>query len=189
MMLHLILMACMGMALTTPSHLKPGALTAPIGRVTLVEDVLMVKYSLTTLYSLTPELEIFLIQLDNMVQEIDKKLSWQTDTHPYVQVAKTLNLLKARLSYLRSMLAIATHDYNQHPVHAIVKRGLVNIVGYGARSLFGTAMDHEVQDLRQRYSQLISIAETNKRIVNLNHININSLRANVQSLLKHRNDL
>ncbi len=76
-MLLLILMVCMGLALATPSHLKPGALTAPIGRVTLVEDVLMVKYSLTTLISITPELEGFLTQLDKMVQEIDDKLAWQ----------------------------------------------------------------------------------------------------------------
>ena len=188
-MLQIILMACTGMALATPSHLKPGALTAPIGRVTLVQDVLTVKYSLTTLHSLTPELEVFLMQMDNMVQEIDKRLAWQTDARPYVTVAKTLNLIKGRISFLNNILAIAMHDFRQHPMHARVKRGLVDLVGYGARMLIGTAMDEDVQDLRQRYSHLLSIAETNKRFVNLNHNIINSLRANVQNLLEYSNQL
>lgn len=179
----------MGMAFATPSHLKPGALTAPIGRVTLVEDVLMVKYSLTTLQSLSPEIDIFFLQLDSMVQEMDKRFAWQTDTLPYDKVVKTLTLIKARFSFLRSMLADMTHDYNQHPMHARVKRGLVDLFGYGARSLIGTAMDSDVQDLRHQYSRLMSIAETNQKIVHLNHEIINSLRANVQEILKYSNQL
>ena len=120
-MLQLILLTCMGLLSATPSHLKPGALTAPIGRVTLVEDVLMVKYRLTGLYSLTPDLEVFLIQLNDMVQEIDKKLAWQTDARHEVPVAKILNLIKGRLSFLRNVLAIAMHDFKQHPMHARVR--------------------------------------------------------------------
>ena len=189
MMLLLILMVCMELTIATPSHLKPGALTAPIGRVTLVEDTLLVKYTLTPLHDMKPELEVFLFQLDDMVQDIERKLEWQTDARPYIQVAKTLNLIKARLSFLRGMLAIAMHDYKQHPMHARVERGLVDLLGYAARELIGTAMHEDIVDLRQRYSHLFSIAETNKRIVHFNHNLINSLRANVQSLLDYSNQL
>lgn len=80
-------MSCMGLVLVTPSHLKPGLLTAPISQVTL--GVLMVSYSVTTLHTLTSMSEVFLIQLDNMVQEIDKELEWQTDPRPCVQIAQT----------------------------------------------------------------------------------------------------
>ncbi len=105
------------------------------------------------------------------------------------QGTKILNLIKGRLSDLNSMMAIVMQDYNQHPVHARVKRGLVDLFGYGARALIGTAMDEDVQDLRQRYSHLLSIAETNHKFVNLNHNLIHSLRENVQELLKYSNKL
>ncbi len=75
------------------------------------------------------------------------------------------------------MMAIAMHDYNQHPVHARVKRGLVDLFGYGAIALIGTAMDEDVQHLRQRYSHLPSIAETKHKFVKFNHNLIHSLRS------------
>lgn len=70
MILQLIIMACIGLVLPT-LHLKIGTLNVPIGLVTLIENDLMVKYRLTTL---PPKLDVFLIQLDDIVQENDKKL-------------------------------------------------------------------------------------------------------------------
>ena len=50
-------------------------------------------------------------------------------------------------------------------------------------------MDAEVQDLRRRYDQLITIATSNKKIVTLNYKKVAQLESNVNKLLKQINDL
>ncbi len=106
------------------------------------------------------------------------------NARPYIHITKTLNLIKASFPFLRIILAFAIQVYCQNSMHARIKRGIVDQVDYGAKELIKTALDSDIQDLRQRYSHLISTAETNKWIVNLYHNIMNSLRGNVQNLLE-----
>ncbi len=54
---------------------------------------------------------------------------------------------------------------------------------------FGTTLDENVQDLRKHYDQLITVAATNKKVLNLHHNKIVKLESNLNELLQYSNDL
>ncbi len=52
------------------------------------------------------------------------------------------------------------------------KRGLINGLGQLTRMLFGTAMDEDVEDLRERYNHLASLAANQNKAIDMNSLHI-----------------
>ncbi len=72
-------------------------------------------------------------------------------------------IMHERLQYLNETLNIALDNYADPSFSNRTKRGLINELGQLSRMLFGTAMDGDVQDLRERYNHLASLAANQKK--------------------------
>ena len=181
----------LGLLVTSdPLHLKHGALTARLGQVTLIEDVLMVRYPLTALVSIPVGLQDVSRELSNVKSRLHSAI--EDETRLYSASSHTvllLNYLSTRVNSLHAELNTTVHDYNLHPVHARTKRGLVDGFGKISQYFIGTAMDVDVQDLRRHYNELIAIATTNRQIVTLNFKKVAQLESNVNELLQQVNNL
>ena len=164
--------------------LKPGALTTRLGKVTLIEDALLVRYHFQDLQEVPTGMASVTARVEEAVENIDHALDAQAHTQSYLHARSILYLLKARLSYFRVALSHATHDYTVHPVHARSKRGLLNALGRASQFLFGTAMDEDVQDLRDRYNKVVTVAAANRKVINMHSQQLTKLGADVQDLLK-----
>ncbi len=68
-----------------------------------------------------------------------------------------------------------------------MKRGLVDGIGQLSRMLFGTAMNEDVEQLREQYNQITSVASTNNKAIHLNNRNIARLEQHTKDLEKHAN--
>ncbi len=146
-----------------PVHLKPGALTAPLGQVVLVEDVHMVRYSRTTLISIPDDLHAASTELGAVVSQLRASIVNETQLFSvYSHFVLLLQSLSARVNSLHARINYTMHDYSLHPVHARTKRGLVDGLGRVSQYVIGTAMDNEVQNLRRHYDELIEIAAINR---------------------------
>ena len=134
---------------SAPLHLKPGALTTHLGEVALIEDTLLVRYPFSALFSVPTELDIVSNTLNNSLQTLNSMLANEThgQTQTFSQII--IKVLKARVEFLHERLNQSKHDYNLHPVHARTKRQLINGFGKLSQYLFGTAMDEDVQDMRE----------------------------------------
>ena len=156
-MLPVLLYGLLGHVLATdPAHLKPGALSAHLGRATLVEDVLWVQYALTPLVGVPDRLFDVTTHLSEALSQLQPVLN-----------LTTFRFLHARLSFLNETLSMAAADYQTFPVAPRTKRGLFNGVGYLSRMIFGTAMQEDVDVLRDRYNHLLSLAERQNRAITL----------------------
>lgn len=169
-------------AQTPPAHLKPGALTASIGTVSLVEDVLWVSYPYTPLLSV-PET---LLDLTAQLQEVMFRLEEDYPVN-YVQDFKTL--IHARFQYLNDTITMALSSYNVEPSSNRSKRGLIDGLGELSRLVFGTAMDSDVEELRDQYTALHAIAVATDKEVRLNSRNIARLQQNLHDLSSYTNIL
>ena len=170
---------------TDPTHLKPGALTAPLGQVALVEDYLWVRYPYSSLVTVPYKLSELTKQLTVNLETLDSHVV-AADRYPH----NLKLILKDRLNYLRGTLENALENYEDlSSIQGRTKRGLVDGLGQISRMLFGTALDSEVKDLQHRYNQLIITAEATNRTVRLNCRNIERLDNNVQVVFNYTNQL
>ncbi len=147
-----------------PAHLKPGALVGHVGRVSLVEDVLWVRYpyaalqnTLNRLERVVEQMDSALAQLEDRMHNFQGKLSDQT----------LVTLLHAILSYLNDTISLASDTHIDLNGPSRANRGLIDGTGKLSRMLFGTAMDEDVEHLRERYNHLISIASPNYRPIHI----------------------
>ncbi len=62
-------------------------------------------------------------------------------------------MMHQHLRYLNETLKIALENYTDISFSKRAKRGLINGFGQLSRMLFGTAMDEDVEGLRERYNQ------------------------------------
>ncbi len=92
-------------------------------------------------------------------------------------------LMHERLRYLNETLNIAVDNYADPSFFNRTKRGLINGLGQLSRMLFGTAMDGDVQDLRERYNHLASLADNQNKAINMNSLHINRLSMRYKTLL------
>ena len=146
-----------------PAHLKPGALSTHMGRVTLVEDVLWVRYPLTALVGIPERLLAVTDQLNGALCQLQRVLASDLD------ISETFfKLLHARVTFLNDTLTLALADFHGFPLAHRSKRGLVDGIGQLSRSLFGTAMNNDVQELRDRYNHLFSLAVAQDKAIHLN---------------------
>ena len=163
-----------------PAHLKPGALTAHLGRVSLIEDVLWVRYPFTALSKIPSGLKEVTEHLNAALEDLQAA--------PTLDPA-LLDLTRSRLLYLNVSITYALDNYYGFDVSNRMKRGLIDGIGHLSRMLFGTAMNEDVEELRERYDQLSSIASLNNKAIELNYKNIARLDLHVQDLIIYTNAL
>ncbi len=162
-----------------PAHLKPGALVGYVCRVSLVEDLLWVKYPYAAVQKISSRLERILEQMDSALAQLeDRKHKFQGKLSEQTLVT----LLHARLSYLNDTISLASDTYIGLNGPSRAKRGLIDGIGKLSRMLFGTAMDEDVEQLREKYNHLTSIASANYRAIHINCRNIARLEKHVSDL-------
>ncbi len=77
----------------TPAHLKPGALTAPLGQAHLVEDILWVKYPHPPLVTFPNRLRSILKQVTSALEQLGNELPADVKISGHLQ-----HLLFARIA-------------------------------------------------------------------------------------------
>ncbi len=162
-----------------PAHLKPGALVGHVGRVSLVEDVLWIRYPFVALQTIPNRLGKVLEHLEDKMHKYRGKLSDQI----------LVTLLHARLSYLNDTISLASDTSIGLNGPSRAKHGLIDVIGKVSRMLFGMAMDEDVEHLRKRYNHLTSIASANYRTIHINCRNIARLEKHVSDLGLYVNQL
>ncbi len=100
-----------------------------------------------------------------------------------------LQLLGDRINFLQERIEQEHKDITIHPIHSRSKRGLLNIVGSASKFLFGTAKEDDVQDLKDHYNRVLTVASQNHQMVTLAFKKINILHDSLQKLLEHTNKL
>ncbi|XP_050693832.1 uncharacterized protein LOC126984255 isoform X1 [Eriocheir sinensis] len=184
-----ILLSLGSLLATTPIHLKPGALTAQIGEVLLIEDVLLVKYPYTSLTNSTDIIRIVSEKLLGMADAIRATKTRESKAPSSTNSLTLFQLLEDRILFLRGKVDEVNMDYSFHSVHSRVKRGLLNIVGSASKFLFGTATDEDVRDLRDHYAHVLSFAARNRRVINANCRKLAQLHTNIEELLEQTNKM
>ncbi len=74
-------------------------------------------------------------------------------------------MMHERLRYLNETLNIALYNYADPSFSSSTKRGLINGLEQISRMLFGTAMDEDVPDFRERYNHLASLAANQNKAI------------------------
>ena len=85
-----------------PAHLKPGALTAHLGRVSLIEDVLWVRYPYTALSKIPSRLKEVIEQLNAALRDLQAVPTFDP---------ALLDLTHSRLLYLNVSITHALDNY------------------------------------------------------------------------------
>ncbi len=143
-----------------PAHLKPGALTAHLGRAYLVEDVLWVKYLFPSLVTIPDNLNVIAKKLDAVLSQM------VTDSNDVS--SQMLSLLQYGLTYVNHSLTDIVDSYGGLTSSHRAKRGLINGLGQLSRMLFGTAMDEDVVEFRQNFNSLVAYASAQSKVITLN---------------------
>ncbi len=114
MMFHLlIILLFIGYLLaTSPIHLKPGALTADIGEIFLIEDVLLVKYPYTSLTNTTDTLRIVSDNLHSMAESIQATRTRESKAPSSHHSLDLFYLLEQRIFFLQGKVDDVNRDYS-----------------------------------------------------------------------------
>ncbi len=86
-------------------------------------------------------------------------------------------------------LTLALENYADVHLSFHPKRGLIDGLGHLSRYLFGTAMDADVQELREKYTYLSNLAEEQNNVINLNSQNTSRLDRKLQDVVNYTNIL
>ncbi len=158
-----------------PTHLNPGALSAPLGRVSLGEDVLWVRYPFTALVNMPGRLRTIMEQVTELVLQLDRNAREEGVTC----------IMHELLRYLNETPNIALDNYADLSFFNRTKRGLINGLGQLSSMLFGTAMNEDVEDLRERYNHLASLAANRIKAIYMNSLRIDRLDHAVQDIASY----
>ncbi len=79
-----------------------------------------------------------------------------------------LSLLRYRVTYVNHSLTDILDSYGGLTSSHRAKRGLINGLGQLSRMLFGTAMDEDIVELRQKFNSLIAYASSQSKVITLN---------------------
>ena len=167
-----------------PSHLKPGALTAHMGRVTLVEDTLWIRYPYTALKEVPSSLRQTMDKLGEITTKLERGLP-----AGFKSSKDYLSLVQTRITYLNESIQTALENYLLVNTTERVKRGLINGVGQISRWLFGTAMNEDVDKLKENFNKLSEMALEQNKVINLNCWNIAKLEQHVHDLADYSDNL
>ncbi len=173
----------------SPIYLQPGALTAHLGKVDLIEDVLHVVYPHGTLVSIPPQIQLVGQNLKKAIQTLQLSISRESKAPSIPNARVTLQLLADRLTFLQVKVNKIIIDYSSHSTQTRSKRAILNVFGKASKYLFGTALDEDVRDLREYFNVIMSLAATKRRTIKINSKNITRLHSNVEKLQEHANNL
>ena len=165
-----------------PGHLKPGALVGHLGHVALVEDVLWVKYPYATLRAIPGRLKEVLGEIDLALTQLQDEANKTTNTTNWDDPLDLLKLFASRLSFVNDTVALALDTYLGLDGPVREKRGWLDGIGELSRDLFGTAMQKDVDELRDRYNQLLTLASSNNRAIEINCQRLAKLDQHVSDL-------
>ncbi len=168
----------------TPAHLKPGALIVPLGQAHLVEDILWVKYPHLALVAFPNRLRSILKQVTGALEQLGTELPADVKLS-----GNFLHLLFARIAFVNETLTLALEKYVDVHLSSHPKRGLIDGLGHLSRYLFGTAMDADVQELREKSTYLSNLAGEQNKVINLNSQNIARLDRKLQDVTNYTNIL
>ena len=171
--LLLLLVTLHSLKALEPAHLQPGALTAQIGTVTLIEDSVWVKYQYSTLTDVPDRLGVVADKISTQLDEVEKRLPSYT------------LVLRERLEQLRDLILSEQGNYEGMHLGTRSKRGLFDGIGHLSRAVFGTALDSDVQTLRNKYNHLASTAMSNSKSIRLTAKNVQALDSNLHKLIAH----
>ncbi len=184
MLSTLILLLWGSLLAANPAHLKPGALTARLGRAHLVEDVLWVRYPHPPLVAIPQRLRAITDQLDAALTQLEENSSEHIDIP-----GDFFHLLSARMEFVNETLSLALENFGDVRLSQRPKRGLIDGLGHLSRYLFGTALDSDVQELRSKYTYLTNIAEAQNKAINLNCRHLARLDRKLQDVANYSNTL
>ncbi len=100
-----------------------------------------------------------------------------------------LHLLFARIAFVKETLTLALENYADVHFSSRPKRGLIDGLGQLSRYLFDTAMDADVQELREKDTYLSNLAEEQTKVIKLNSQNIARLDRKLQDVANYTNIL
>ena len=165
-----------------PAHLKPGALVGHLGHVDLIEDVLWVKYPYATLRAIPKRLKGVLGEVNLALVQLQTEANRNINSTNWDDPLSLLKLFASRLAFVNDTVALALETYIGLDGPAREKRGWIDGLGELSRDLFGTAMQKDVDELRDRYNQLLTLASSNNRAIEINCKRIAKLDRHVSDL-------
>ena len=165
-----------------PAHLKPGAHTASLGRVSLVQDYLWIRNPFANLVDMPDRLLDLTEQLSITIKELHGHMLLDVK-----YTAEMRMLLKECVEDLRDTITNTLENSEELYFINRAKRGLVDGLGQLSRMLFGTALDIDVKDLQECYNNLASVAMSNNKAVQLNYRNTTCLTHRMHKMLNYTN--
>ena len=168
MLLWILLCVVGSVRAVEPTHLKPGALVGQLGRITLVEDVLWVKYPYATLRTIPLRLKSVLEDIDSALTQLQTEANRNANTTDWEDPLNLLKLFASRLAFANDTVSLAFETYLGLEGPAREKRAWFGGLGELSRDLFGTALDSDVMELRSRFNELTYIASTNNKAIQIN---------------------
>ncbi len=149
-----ILLSCMIAAQATePAHLKPDALVGHMGLVALVEDVLWVKYPYANLRTIPQRLKAVAAEINSALVQLEKEAYKNHTDSQWDDPLALLKVYALRIAFVNDTVALALETYIGLEDPAREKRAWLEPLGELSHDLFGTAMQSDVDELRNRYNQ------------------------------------
>ncbi len=68
------------------------------------------------------------------------------------------------MTYLNDTLTLALGNYNGNILVNRIKRGLINVTGQFSCRLYGTAVNEDVVELREKFNRLTSFASARNKL-------------------------
>ena len=182
-----------------PIHLRPGSLVGHVGEVELVTDSLWVEYPYQRLLSVPQGLLEAVEALNDTVVRyqqsrqagdgngVQRSSAWWSS-----RSLEALPFLDARIAFIRDSLMEVLGNYRETPAsvvpsHPRTKRGLLDVVGHLSRTLFGTALDKDVQDVKLKNRALEGLVRVNAKSIKLANAKIDHIVSRVTQLTNFTN--
>ncbi len=114
-------------------------------------------------------------QVNELVLQLDRNASKDGVTR----------MMYEHLRYLHETLNIALDTYADPSFSKRTKRDLINGLGQLSLMLIRTAMDEDVEDLRERYNHLTSLTANQNKTINMNSLHIDRFEHAVQDIASY----
>ncbi len=129
-------------------------------------------------------LRLVTVQLDGALRHLRSRLPTNTSNS-----GEWFNILTARVVNVSNTLTLAMENYDGVAASKHTKRGLADGIGQLSRTFLGTAMQECVEDLRDRYNYLTSVATAQNKAITLNCKHIARLDQQMHDIVNYTNVL
>ena len=180
--LGLLLIVCSYGLATDLGHLKPGCLMGEKGKVLLLEDHVVVEIPFQDILAVPDQLLRLSDQLTVTLRVFQEGIYTQTNAAEGKE-HDLANLISDKIALFNFTIRSTWERYHVEEVKTTRKaRGLFNGIGYLTRSLFGTAMDSDVQTLTSKYNKMLDWAHEADKVIKLSNKNLEQLKHNLHKL-------